>query len=1655
MPNKDSFTFSDKLKKSKSLPLSKRIPSRMGPDNKAKRTLIQRAQRDLPFIIVAAAALLLLPVLSRDNGAGSTYPVMPEWDDNNVYAENGGTVQGTEQPVISPGTFQDPLSWINRPGEDRNAALTPEVIEHQGEDVLAPTTRSERSVDKYGTEAKRGVVSSVTRKATEKGSLRNSSAIAIRGSGGFGKSYSIYTPTKGEASSRLREGVRPVALQPMESAGKSGRSLTGEGLAAEASRSLGAMNRGPAKQALYNAQLRDTDGKSLGEIGSGPKIVGGARAGTGGSPSNKNNYQIPSPWWMDMEKTKYMKEWELWHYNFQKAIAEPLAKGMGNIFSCLLFGSKGGETDKFLGQLPGDTDYDCKGPDGKDISGVGSWGDFRDGFGKQTSGTGDNKEEKSGGEAAWEAWITKCRAAGGDWKASDGSPKAWWDVRFRCLGLKVKPFMGKNLTVDCSGINDDPIKFHSWISRNDDKVKKRSEEMLIHYVVAGTRPAVGGYGQDKYRNADNKSIKNQRVIYVAKGGILDGVSFKKDVLEPLQKACPSQEIVVTKVGAIKTSERALAPLSYSMVDENRKGLCAGKEIRSIFPTLNGKKKLRKTIALSQGESKDLAELKVVFANSELDEYKAALSGASSVDIKECKVYQTDAVIAPVYVETATDMNRGSTSTAKGNLDCANVNFRAALQTGKYARFVAEISNPDKYVYAVHIENVDMNPAHPTIKNIVDCSKKDYSQEISRETGRAKFSYEFPAGRAVSSETGIVNSEEGRGEIMWLTSNEAPSEAGLKKKAISSAGAPLDSLGIEDIFPQGHYKAQSCYFRWCSDSSCTEPANAYRKGYCTDNGKVVKAVSFNGGDTWLSTGVTAGADATSSGICQDVCYEHGVVYTYTKYIAEEGGKSTISRGEAVGDLTYMVYTEPALKDMIKACQDIGAKSTNDICSENNKLYPYVKFEEKGISPLLLKTSKTPYTEETLPSLGKTLNEMLSSSAACSQVCKKTTVIGPKDPNKPATSEETVVLKSDFQKEIIAYKDLAKSSTPNVALAASLIGYCGEDDKTDEEDKSDAQTKAGEDEAADVKEYCSGYGTYFYESAAGTDGSFVILNEADKEKGTLKKLIEEDKDNIKPCQTACKNKKGEIYLADESGKATNTFCLFNMLTSNIEMPEEVKSKGVNIQIIYQISKQFTPPSGVVDCVEEAPAAQAEPAAPETKSQQGEGKTGCKDGDALYKYISVAGYNISTGELLEPANDASGNDTNSSIGDCQNARVCIDQEGNLRLGLSTTATIIAPKGSAEVSQLGKAQIAGCLEVAGDKMTAEIKAQKPACGKDKCRLNGFPYQSVLYNGLAIKVKTLPASLDKCEGDVPDCAIVCFDQNNMLRKGVFTDGEAVGPLGGLGSFQEGAIMPCVKKPDIAANCDMEFVGEFKTASFMKLTPAKASGSSKQVADVNELVRRLKDCLRGGGFANINMAVGGHTDRQGETKAAWDRLITAAANKNKMTKEEYMKSGKYATDVGSLKAWTAVREGQNIQLSADRALYLVQSVTASLADEGITSKDIGVTFNDDSYSLSKRFSNTPSDEKSRDIKAELGSYMGGGKPFVFDITAYGSEQCSSYDKTSGSSQACRKVVLKVSPENQQAVITAINNFGNSGGCYNNPNSEVCRNINMYTGANRT
>ena len=136
MPNKDSFTFSDKLRKSKSVPLSKRLPSIVGGQNKQKRTLVQRAQRDLPFILVAACALLLLPFLSRNGSDDIAGPANFDWDRESnemPYVDGGGN------NIEPAGGMQDPLDLILTPRSNLDNAISPEQPKH---DAYGSTPRS-------------------------------------------------------------------------------------------------------------------------------------------------------------------------------------------------------------------------------------------------------------------------------------------------------------------------------------------------------------------------------------------------------------------------------------------------------------------------------------------------------------------------------------------------------------------------------------------------------------------------------------------------------------------------------------------------------------------------------------------------------------------------------------------------------------------------------------------------------------------------------------------------------------------------------------------------------------------------------------------------------------------------------------------------------------------------------------------------------------------------------------------------------------------------------------------------------------------------------------------------------------------------------------------------------------------------------------------------------------------------------------------------------------------------------------------------------------------------------------------------------------------------------------------------------------------------
>lgn len=521
MPNKDSFTFSDKLKKSKSLPLSKRIPSRVGGDGKAKRTLIQRAQRDLPFIIVAAAALLLLPVLSRDNG-GTDYEGATSGYNDFVPAEEGAGfgVGGGANDIAPSSSFRDPMSLIIRKGGEDTSAIhnSPDTEDYNynaSDDSGVVTSSKSTSSRTFAPAAREAVRNAVERKATQINALRNSKTFMGGSGGGISRTLAVGSAPKTAASGpSVRSNARPVALQPMTSAGRGGRGGGTEGMYAEAARSMGALNAGPSKQALYDAQLRNVDGTPLGAVGGAPMIGGGSRIGVGGVPSNNVNYKPQLPWWWDFEKQKIMDRWKLWHYNFEAALSNSLVKIGTGLFQCLATGNADGKIDKFLGDAGGGPDYECVG-----ASGILSWNDERDIAGDTTSGSGENQEAKS--NANLDAWWTRCQTAGGTPTGTTSGRKDMLDVRLRCLGLKYKntglynllksvKYMEKN---NCVNVNSDPMSFEFVATKG----KNKKEKNFGFYILARNTDSEKRFSS----NSDKKvELKAPQVICIGKGATL-------------------------------------------------------------------------------------------------------------------------------------------------------------------------------------------------------------------------------------------------------------------------------------------------------------------------------------------------------------------------------------------------------------------------------------------------------------------------------------------------------------------------------------------------------------------------------------------------------------------------------------------------------------------------------------------------------------------------------------------------------------------------------------------------------------------------------------------------------------------------------------------------------------------------------------------------------------------------------------------------------------------------------------------------------------------------------------------------------------------------------------------------------------------------------
>lgn len=527
MPNKDSFTFSDKLRKSKSVPLSKRLPSIVGGQNKQKRTLVQRAQRDLPFILVAALALLLLPFLSRTGSDDIASGGMGDWgivnpDDQNRWIEG-------ERDIMPEGSMEDPMKWIigarsdvkesgATMGTDANksaygsgssddgygdsssgyssrygsrktttsSSKTPDYNTRKSYDEQYTTrTTKKPATAQYAKTTRPSVRKSFERKGTNiNKDLRISQMPGHRGGSGISHALPLGQGPSRTPGTAFREGIRPVALQRMESRGGVGRGT--EGLRAEADRSIREMNAGgPAKANLLAAQMRDIDGRPVGEgPGFGGPSGGGAasRLPGGGGPNNQNGYHVDKPWWWDMMQARSQKMWDLLYYKPREIFWNNLYNIGSQLMNCLLTGDAKGDVSGMFGKGAADSDWMCV-KNGKEVMPR---------YNKQKTHKTKDKDGNTTEETVDSSWVNECiNIAKGEIIEKEKDAKSFLDVRMECVGLDVVWDWLKSLTKHtkydshCEGVNDDPMTFDLNIERSNKREKHntRRENKLAEKSV--------------------------------------------------------------------------------------------------------------------------------------------------------------------------------------------------------------------------------------------------------------------------------------------------------------------------------------------------------------------------------------------------------------------------------------------------------------------------------------------------------------------------------------------------------------------------------------------------------------------------------------------------------------------------------------------------------------------------------------------------------------------------------------------------------------------------------------------------------------------------------------------------------------------------------------------------------------------------------------------------------------------------------------------------------------------------------------------------------------------------------------------------------------------------------------------------------------------
>lgn len=532
--NKDSFTFSDKIKNSKpmgSKSFANRVSSKIGSDGKPRQTLFERTRRDAPFFIAALVALLLLPFLYKYSGQVSEEPMVTPGSEESVFdPERYGfdTATGNPDGQIAQFAGRDSLSLIKM-GDDTSATdeVTNDYIpSHDGYDASQESSTS-TEVEENNTNIYKRAAAPATRAAFRRAATKinplSSAGLTSRGGSRLGVGMwggGMKTAARKVGASGPRNSPKPVSLQPLQAAGKPSRTSFGNGSAAEARRSKDAMSKANAMQALMDAQMKPVQPGKIGGLGGGSFGPGGGK----GNLDRKFTYNGKEPWWWDMMKTRAQKEWEAEFnrkWDWIKWKDQMLQGFLNGIFSCLATGTDDWSMGKIFGAAAdAGSEPTCCGKKASKIAGLI----------KQQTGLAFGKE----GCNNYVSYVGKDKCPGG-WNDGNKNSVTLGPIaqRIDCLsngfggafGKMWRKLFGKNKGTfaeagDCNTFAKDGI-----YTADFDSTKDAGKWTVFHYVVGIPTNRLSAY----YQMTPTKQAQELVVGYIDKGTTFNSnISAMKD-----------------------------------------------------------------------------------------------------------------------------------------------------------------------------------------------------------------------------------------------------------------------------------------------------------------------------------------------------------------------------------------------------------------------------------------------------------------------------------------------------------------------------------------------------------------------------------------------------------------------------------------------------------------------------------------------------------------------------------------------------------------------------------------------------------------------------------------------------------------------------------------------------------------------------------------------------------------------------------------------------------------------------------------------------------------------------------------------------------------------------------------------------------------------